>query len=122
MDKIINFLKELPKVPGQWLDQLNAYLPNLLGSTLLMFFGWGVAIFLRSLSIRMTGMLNRILSRLFSKGNLAKFRLSEPLVVLFSRIIFWGTILVFCNNLHTNPGIDRFFRFGSTDWSPISQV
>lgn len=95
MDKIISFLKELPKIPGQWLDQLNAYLPNLLGSALLMFFGWGVAVFLRSLSIRSTIILNRILSRLFRKGNLSKFRLSEPLVVLFSRIIFWGTILIF---------------------------
>ena len=95
MDKIINFLKELPKVPGQWMDQLNAYLPNLLGSALLMLFGWGVAAFLRSLSIRLTVIFNRILSRLFRKGNLSKFRLSEPVIALFSKIIFWGTILIF---------------------------
>jgi len=95
MDKLINFLKDLPKIPGQWLDQFNAYLPNLLGAVLLMLLGWAVASILRSLSVRMTGILNRILSRLFSKGGLAKFRLSDPLVVLFSRIIFWGTILVF---------------------------
>ncbi|MDH3257470.1 MAG: mechanosensitive ion channel [Nitrospinota bacterium] len=95
MDKIINFLKDIPKIPGQWLDQLNAYLPNLLGSALLMLFGWGVASLLRSLSIRLTVIFNRILSRLFSKGNLSKFRLSEPFIALFSKIIFWGTILVF---------------------------
>lgn len=95
MDKLISFLKELPKVPGQWLDQLNAYLPNLLGAVLLMLLGWGVAAFLRSLSIRLTVIFNRILSRLFRKGNLSKFRLSEPIIALFSKIIFWGTILVF---------------------------
>ena len=95
MDRIISFLKELPKIPGQWLDQLNAYLPNLFGSALLMLFGWAIASLLKSLSVRMTGILNRIFSRLFSKGSLAKFRLSEPLIALFSKIIFWSTILVF---------------------------
>ena len=95
MDKTISFLKELPKIPGQWLDQLSAYLPNLLGSALLMLLGWVIASLLKSLSVRMTGILNRILSRLFSKGSLAKFRLSAPLIALFSKIIFWSTILVF---------------------------
>ena len=95
MDKILNFVKDLQKIPGQWLDQFNSFLPNLIGAVLLVLLGWAVASFLRSLSIRMTGILNRILSRLFSKGNLAKFRLSEPVIVLFSKIIFWGTILVF---------------------------
>lgn len=95
MDKTINFLKDLPKIPGQWLDNLNAYLPNLLGSALLMLFGWGVASVLRSLSIRSTVIFNRILSRFFSKGNLSKFRLSEPVIALFSKTIFWGTILIF---------------------------
>jgi len=95
MDKLISFFKELPKIPGQWLDQLSAYLPNLLGATLLMLFGWAVASLLKVLSIRLTAILNRILSRLFSKGNLSKFRLSNPFIGLFSKIIFWATILVF---------------------------
>jgi len=95
MDNLINLIKELQKIPGHWLEQFTAYLPNLLGAILLMLFGWAFASLLKSLSIRMTGILNRIFSRLFSKGNLAKFRLPEPLVTLFSKIIFWGTILVF---------------------------
>ena len=95
MDKLTNLLKDLQKIPGEWLDQLSAYLPNLLGAVLLMLFGWGVASILKLVSIRLTTILNRILSRLFSKGNLAKFRLSEPVITLFSKIIFWGTILVF---------------------------
>ncbi len=95
MDKLSEFLKEIPKIIGQWLEQLTAYLPNLLGAVLLMLIGWVVASILKSLSIRLTRILNRILSRLFSKGSLAKFRLSNPFIGLFSKIIFWATILVF---------------------------
>ena len=95
MDKITALLKDFQKIPWEWLDQLSAYLPQLVGATLLMLFGWGVASLLKSLSIRLTVIFNRILARLFSKGSLAKFRLSDPLIQLFSKIIFWGTLLIF---------------------------
>ncbi|MDH5762776.1 MAG: mechanosensitive ion channel [Nitrospinota bacterium] len=95
MDKIIKILKNTPDILEQWLDELNAYLPNILGALLLMLLGWAVASLLRSISTRLTLILNRILSGLFSKGYLAKFRLSKPFIVLFSKIIFWGTLLIF---------------------------
>jgi small-conductance mechanosensitive channel len=95
LDKIIKILKNTPDILEQWLDELNAYLPNILGALLLMLLGWAVASILRSVSTRLTLILNRILSGLFSKGYLAKFRLSKPFIILFSKIIFWGTLLIF---------------------------
>ncbi|NIP99139.1 MAG: mechanosensitive ion channel, partial [Nitrospinaceae bacterium] len=95
MDQLKGLLRKLPEISEDWLDRLSAYLPNLMGAIILMLLGWGVAGFLRSLSVRLTVILNRILSRLFSKGRLSSFHLSDPLITLFSKIIFWGTILFF---------------------------
>ncbi len=95
MNELTKSLEELPNTfSGLW-KQLIEFSPKLFGAVILIIFGWFVARMLKALSIRLASIFNRVLKQLLSKGNLARFELSSTITTLFSKIVFWGTIIFF---------------------------
>lgn len=108
MNELTRTLEELPNTLFSWWDQLVAFSPKLLGAFVLIILGWGIARFFRALSIRLAKVSNQILSRFFTKGKLAGFQLTATLTNLFSKIIFWGTLIFFATAATEILGLDAF--------------
>ena len=108
MNELTKTLEELPNTLFRWWDQLIAFSPKLLGALVLIILGWGIARIFQTLSIKLAKFLNQILSRFFTKGKLAGFQLSETLTGLFSKIIFWGTLIFFATAATEILGLAAF--------------
>ncbi len=108
MNELTKTLEELPNILSRWWDQFIAFSPKLLGAIILVLLGWFIARMLRALSIRLTAISNQILNRFFSKGVLARFKLSATLTNLFSKIIFWGTLIFFATAATEILGLTAF--------------
>jgi drug/metabolite transporter superfamily protein YnfA len=108
MNELTKALEELPNILSRWWDQLITFSPKLLGAIILVIMGWIVARIFKALSIRLAAILNRILNRFFTKGNLAGFQLSGALTNLFGKIIFWATLIFFATAATEILGLNAF--------------
>ena len=108
MNELTKTLEEFPHILSRWWDQLIAFSPKLLGTIILVIMGWIVARIFKALSIRLATILNRILKRFLTKGNLAGFQLSGALTNSFSTIIFWGTLLFVATAATEILGLNAF--------------
>ena len=108
MNELTKALEELPNIIARWWDQFIAFSPKLMGAIILIVLGWIIAHLLRALSIRLATVSNRILDRFFTKGALARFQLSATLINLFSKIIFWGTLIFFATAATEILGLTAF--------------
>lgn len=108
MDELTKAFEGMPNILLHWWDRFIAFSPKLVGAIILIIIGWGVAIILKTLSAKLTAILNRILNRFFSKGNLARPQLSQTITNSFSAIIFWGTLLFFATAAMEILGLNAF--------------
>ncbi|PIR00990.1 MAG: hypothetical protein COV66_03950 [Nitrospinae bacterium CG11_big_fil_rev_8_21_14_0_20_45_15] len=108
MKELTKTLEDLPNTLLVWWDQLIAFSPKLMGAVILMLLGWIIARILRAFSIRLGAVSNQILNRLFSKGILSRFELSQTLANLFGKIFFWGTLIFFATAATEILGLTAF--------------
>ncbi len=108
MNELTKAIEELPNTLFRWWDQLIAFSPKLLGAIVLIILGWVIARIFRAFSLRLAKISNQILSRFFTKGNLVDFQLSAPLTNLFSKVIFWGTLIFFATAATEILGLTAF--------------
>ena len=108
MKELTRTLEELPNTLFRWWDQLIAFSPKLLGAIILILLGWVIARIFRAFSLRLAKVSNQILSRFFTKGNLAGFQLSIPLTNLFGKVVFWGTLIFFATAATEILGLTAF--------------
>ena len=108
MNELTKTLEELPNTLSNWWDQIIVFSPKLFGAIVLIILGWAIAKLFKTLGIKLAKLSNQILNRFFSKGILAQFKLSEPLIALFSKIIFWGTLIFFATAATEILGLTAF--------------
>ncbi len=108
MNELTKTIEGLPNTLLRWWDQLIAFSPKLLGAIVLIILGWVIARIFRAFSLRLAKISNQILNRFFTKGNLAGFQLSVPLTNLFSKVIFWGTLIFFATAATEILGLTAF--------------
>lgn len=95
MDEVFAWVKVLNLTASDLLNRLIEYAPYLVGASLIIFLGWIVARLLRAGTKRLAIIINNSLDRLWKKDKTKRFRLSETLVSLTSKIVFWVVFLFF---------------------------
>ncbi len=108
MNELTKTLEELPNIISRWWDQFIAFSPRLVGALVLIVLGWLIARILKSFSVKLATISNQILNRFFTKGTLARFQFSKTLTNLFSKIIFWGTLIFFATAATEILGLTAF--------------
>ncbi len=95
MDELLAWVTLLEQTAERLLDQLVEYAPSLVGAALIVFLGWIIARLLRAGTKRLATIINGSLDRLWKKDKTKRFRLSETLVSLTGKIVFWVVFLFF---------------------------
>ncbi|QPJ64145.1 MAG: mechanosensitive ion channel [Candidatus Nitrohelix vancouverensis] len=108
MDALSPWIDQLKVQASQWLDLFLNFAPDLLGSLLIVLAGVLVARLLKSFCLSFTMGVNVLLARIFRGGILARFRLSPTFINLFSKIVFWLTILFFASLATQMLGMTAF--------------
>ncbi len=85
-----------------------AYLPTLGAAITIMIAGWLVARLVRSGLLRGGGMLERALGQLDRPLRVGGLRVSERLIALTARFVFWVIILLFAAAAARVAGLDTF--------------
>lgn len=108
MKALSQWVEQLKSQADQWLDRFLNFLPELLGSLLILLAGILLARLLKTLCAGSAEGINRLLEKIFRGGLLARFRLSPSFISLFSKIIYWLTILFFATLATQQLGIKTF--------------
>jgi small-conductance mechanosensitive channel len=108
MDDLSTVLENARRVATRIGTEFVDYLPTLLGASILLLAGWGVAHLLRAATRRTGNHLNRLLDRAFRTGRLVDFRLSPRAVAALAEIIFWLTVFVFATIAARAAGLTTF--------------
>lgn len=90
-----NLGEKLANVASQVGGRLAEYAPNLLAAALLLLAGWIVARVLRGLSVKLMGVLELLLHRVFRRGDASAPRIPSASVEIVGSILFWVVILFF---------------------------
>ena len=105
------WVEQLKKQAGPWLDRFLDFLPDLLGSLVIVLIGILVARLLKTLLMGSARGMNRLLERVFRGGLLARFRLSPAFIRLFSKIVYWLTVLFFVSLATQQLGMTAFSQW-----------
>ena len=108
MDDISTVLENARRVAVRVGTDIIDYLPILLGASIVLLVGWGVARLLRAGTHRVGDHLNRMLDRAFRGGRLVEFRLSPRVLSALAAIIFWLTLFVFASISARAAGLATF--------------
>ncbi len=108
MDDVSTVLENARRVVMRALTDAVDYLPTLLGASILLLAGWGMARLLRAGTNRAGGNINRILDRVFRSGRLAELRLSPRMLATLAEVIFWLTLFVFASIAARAAGLTTF--------------
>lgn len=108
MEELTAFITQFPEMLSEWLDRMIAFSPKLLGAALLFAMGLVFASFLKALATRLTRLLNAILNRSMGKTRLAPFQLSASFIELFTKLIYWSTVLLFATFATQILGLTAF--------------
>lgn len=87
------------------------FLPNLLGAALLLALGWLVSGLFKRGTARFAAFLNRLLNTMLRRGGLSKLTFSNPIITLFSKVVFWAVFLFFVKFAAHALGFEAI-----TDW------
>lgn len=108
MDEVSAILENARRVFLHILAEFIDYLPSLLGASILLLVGWGVAHLLRAGTNRIGDNINRVLGRIFQSGRLSALRLSPRMLSVLAEVIFWLTLFVFVSIAARAAGLTRF--------------
>ncbi len=111
MKALSQWAEHLKTQASQWLDRFLNFLPDLLGSLVIVLIGILVARLLKSFCVGSARGINRILERIFRGGMLARFRLSPAFIRLFSKIVYWLTVLFFASLATQLLGMTAFSQW-----------
>jgi len=92
-------------------SRLVEYAPSVFGATLLLLAGWLVARLLRGAAVRLMGVLEMLLHRLFRGRMAATARIPSASVEIVGSILFWVVILFFVASATQLLGLSIF-----TEW------
>lgn len=95
MENVTSWLDKVSAASTEMINSVAGYLPNLLGTILLLIAGWVIARIARTAALRLGDGVNRLLDRFMRAGSLARFRLSPQIIRLISDVAFWLIILFF---------------------------
>jgi len=108
MEELTTFITQFPQMLSAWLDRFLAFSPRLLGATLLFAAGLAIASFLESLGGRLTRLVNSIFSRPGGISVITRFQLSTSFIDLFTKLIYWSTVLLFATFATQILGLTAF--------------
>ncbi len=111
MEVLTQWIQETQNSGFPLIKELIEFLPNLLGAALLLAIGWFVSGLFKKGTARMGNILNRFLNTMLSRGGLASFTFSKPVIALFSKVVFWAVFLFFVKFAAHALGLEAI-----TDW------
>lgn len=91
-----------------WLAGVGASLPGIGAAIGIMLVGWLIARVLRTIVLRSGGALNRVIERFSHPMTPARLRISNRLVSLAAKFLFWVALLIFAAVAARTAGLDAF--------------
>ena len=95
-------------VLNQTIERLAFYLPNVLGAFLLLLLGWGVALVLKAVTLRLTQFGERALTGIPMVRGILPARLPSPSGKILGSVVFWVVMLFFLTAATQVLGLDVF--------------
>jgi len=95
MDKIFDWGTPFVKAASGMLQSFVEYLPQLVGSILLLLLGWIFARVARSLTVRLMQGVDRFSNLIGIGGADTSKRIGESAALIIGNVVFWITILIF---------------------------
>lgn len=108
METLSNWSAALGTAFTQFAERIGQYLPSVAGAFLLLLVGWLIARVLRSLAIRTTLIVDRMLARLAAPGSSERSRLPQSSAKIFGSIVFWVVLLFFVTAATQVLGLQAF--------------
>ena len=108
MDKLQNWEAPLVNSVTALLNDLIAYLPQIIGAILLLIFGWLVARLARGLTIRLVRGFDRFTGLVRKSGTTASPKIGESTASVIGKIVYWITILIFVTSAASLLGMNMF--------------
>lgn len=102
-----NVSASLSAALSQMADRIGEYAPSILGAVVLMVAGWLTARLLRTLAVKLMGVAEVLLHRMF-RGRAAAPRIPSASVEIVGSILFWVVILFFVAAATQVLGLDVF--------------
>ena len=107
MNSYENVSASLSAALSQMAGRIGEYAPSVLGAVLLLVAGWLVARLLRTLAVKLMGVAELLLHRMF-RGRAAAPRIPSASVEIVGSILFWVVILFFVAAATQVLGLDVF--------------
>lgn len=108
MDLVNDWGMALDRAFTQWVERAGQYLPSILGAFLLLLVGWAVSRLLRSLAMRATVLVDRMLARVSASGGAERAKLPLSSARVLGSIVFWLVMLFFISAASQLLGLSAF--------------
>lgn len=108
MEIVSQWRDALAGVLDQTVERLTFYLPNVLGAFLLLLLGWGVALVLKAVAVRLTQLGERALTNIPMVRGVLPARLPSTSGKILGGVVFWVVMLFFLTAATQVLGLDIF--------------